>query len=201
MRMRFLFEKRGWAAFIRHVEVPQLLGRMARRAGLDVEQTQGFSPHPHIVMGPALPVGVLGLREVSEMFLSCPLGGEEFVAAMNAVAPAGFRLLEAVEVGEGPGLGKLITAARYLIAPRESSKLETMAESCSAVFGADMPSLEVKEGWLALTLLNPSSLGLGHLVRHMVAQGSLEGWPQVKAVRLDLGLWRDGTYQAFGCHV
>ena len=33
-RIRFIFEKRGFACFVRHVELPQLFGRIARRAGM-----------------------------------------------------------------------------------------------------------------------------------------------------------------------
>ena len=67
-RIRFIFEKRGFACFVRHVELPQLFGRIARRAGLRVGLTQGMSPHPHIVMGPALPVGVISLYETAEIW-------------------------------------------------------------------------------------------------------------------------------------
>ena len=35
-RIRFVFEKRGFSCFVRHVELPQLFGRIARRAGLQV---------------------------------------------------------------------------------------------------------------------------------------------------------------------
>ena len=31
-RLRVVFEKRGFACFVRHVELPQLFGRIARRA-------------------------------------------------------------------------------------------------------------------------------------------------------------------------
>ncbi|MDD4837021.1 MAG: TIGR03936 family radical SAM-associated protein, partial [Dethiosulfovibrio sp.] len=69
-RVRILFSKRGPFCFIRHVDLPQIFSRSARRADLEIEQTEGFSPHPKISLGPALPVGVVACAEPGEIWFS-----------------------------------------------------------------------------------------------------------------------------------
>lgn len=184
-RLRILFEKRGWASFIRHVELPQLLGRMARRAGLTVEMTQGFSPHPHIVMGPALPVGVLSLGELAELWIDGPEDG--FCQRMNDASPTGLRILTAQEV-EGPALNKVITAASYWISPRDEAKIPLFEEKARDVYGDSLVQ-SFRDDGLVLTLLNPSSAGLGQLVRPLVEDGVVADWGDLRAVRLGLGRW------------
>ena len=63
-RIRIIFEKKGWITFLNHLDLPVLFSRAARRAGLSQEFTQGFSPHPHISLGPALAAGVEGVQEL-----------------------------------------------------------------------------------------------------------------------------------------
>lgn len=187
MRVRLLFEKRGWAAFIRHVEVPQLFGRLARRAGLSLEFTQGFSPHPHIVMGPALPVGVLGLREAAEMFFLQDLSACEVVKRLNEVSPEGIKFLAGQVLEEGPGLGKAVNAATYLFAPRNKDLLPAVEVKAREVFETDLLWCGQNGPWLDFCLTNASSIGLGHLVRPLVADGLISHWGDVKALRTGLG--------------
>lgn len=194
MRLRLLFEKRGWAAFIRHVEVPQLFGRMARRAGLTLEFTQGFSPHPHIVMGPALPVGVLGLREATEIFFARQLTATEVVDRLNAVSPQGIRFLRGQVMGEGPGLGKAVNAATYLFAPRNRSLLSVVEAKAREVFQSNLLWCGQNGGWLDFCLTDASSIGLGHLVRPLIADGLIGHWGEVKALRTGLGTVKQGSF-------
>jgi radical SAM-linked protein len=69
-RLRVMFCKRGRAAMLSHLEVARALERAVRRAGLPYAVSHGFSPHMRISFGSALPVGVGGLQEYFDIFLT-----------------------------------------------------------------------------------------------------------------------------------
>lgn len=62
-RYRVVFEKRGRARFLAHVEMMNVVQRALRRSGLPLSYTEGFHPHPRISAGPSLAVGMEGMRE------------------------------------------------------------------------------------------------------------------------------------------
>jgi len=191
-RIRFIFEKRNFACFVRHVELPQLFGRIARRAGLRVGLTQGMSPHPHIVMGPALPVGVISLYETAEIWFETTVTPPEVVVRLNATSPAGFRFLKAAHIpADTMSLNKCFDAAKYWLCPRDLSRLDDTASALKDAFAADaVPSVERVPDGLELVMLDPSQNGPGALVKALTERGLIAGWPDVCVARLCLGRWR-----------
>jgi len=191
-RIRFIFEKRGFAPFVRHVELPQLFGRIARRAGLRVGLTQGMSPKPHIVMGPALPVGVVSLYETAEVWYETSVTPQQAMELMNAHSPSGFRFLKAVHIpADTMSLNKCFDAAVYWLCPRDAEKTAGVKEELERGLGAEvMPDCRLTDDGLELTMLDPSQNGPGALVKHLVEAGRIAGWPDVCIARLSLGRWR-----------
>lgn len=192
-RIRFVFSKRGFAAFVRHVELPQLFGRVARRAGLRVEMTRGMSPRPHIVMGPALPVGVVSLCEAVEIRFEAPVTPQEAVETLNAHIPSGFCLLKGTSVSaDAASLSKCCDAARYWVRTRDESRLgaalTTLSEGLERTV---LPVCRQGDDGLELTMLNPSQNGPGALVKLLTASGVIGGWPDICIARLCLGRWRE----------
>lgn len=187
-RLRLMFSKRRWACFVRHVELPQLLGRMARRAGFRVELTQGFSPHPHIVMGPALPVGVLSLGELAEIWLTHDLEPQVFCEQMNLVAPDGFCFLCASQV-EGSALNKVIQAAKYWLNFRGDVDWAKVHDRAVKRFDDQLYQWQSDDQGVTFVTGNPSSCGVGQLVKDLIEDQIIDGWPDVMAARLGLGLW------------
>lgn len=188
-RIRLLFAKRGFACFVRHVELPQLFGRVARRAVLRVEYTLGMSPKPRIVMGPALPVGVPSLCEAAEIWFETPVEPEEAVTRLNARVPPGFRFLRAARVPEdSTPLSKCCDAARYWLCPRGANRLdEARAALVSALPPSVLPLCERFPDGLELVMLDPSRNGPGALVKALAERGVISGWPDVCVARLCLG--------------
>ena len=111
-RIRIIFEKKGWITFLNHLDLPVLFSRAARRAGLSQEFTQGFSPHPHISLGPALAAGVEGVQEPADFWFN--EWDDSCAVRWNDKLPEGIQILKHAEV-EGPSLSKLATAAIYRI--------------------------------------------------------------------------------------
>ena len=188
-RIRFAFEKRKFSCFVRHVELPQLFGRVARRAGLHVELTQGMSPHPHIVMGAALPVGVVSLRELAEIWFADDLPVQEIMDRLNARVPEGLKFLAAQEV-EGPSLNKRFNAASYWLCTRDLARLDEVADALVTGLGPEI-ILDLKRcpDGLELVMSDPSQTGPGALVKELTAREIVSGWSDLCIARLSLGNW------------
>ena len=55
---RILFEKKGNAVWISHLDLMRLFQRAFKRAGLPLTHTQGFNPRPSVSIALPLSVGV-----------------------------------------------------------------------------------------------------------------------------------------------
>ena len=75
--------------YISHLDLLRLLGRAARRAGLPVALTQGFSPHQRIRVAKALKLGVASGHEEGEIILSEPFEAAEIKRRLQAQLPEG----------------------------------------------------------------------------------------------------------------
>jgi uncharacterized protein (DUF2344 family) len=68
-RIRLIYEKRGRACFVPHVAMSTIFARAAKRAGIELSNTDGFSPRAKISFGPELPAGVVALNEPADLWL------------------------------------------------------------------------------------------------------------------------------------
>jgi len=69
-RLRIAHAKQGPGRFLSHLEVQRYLTRLVRRSGLPYAVSQGFNPQMRLATGPALSVGVAGLREYCDLTLT-----------------------------------------------------------------------------------------------------------------------------------
>ncbi len=196
-RVRVLFSKEQDSCFVSHVDLPVLFGRAARRAGIVVEMTEGFSPHPRTSFGPPLPVGVVGLREPAEFWIDA--WHDDLLVKWNAVLPEGFHLLCA-EVVDGASLSKLCEAACYVLRAIDGSLDRCVAEAVLK-WGADEGCLLRVDDWqegesgLRVALRNPDRYSASGAMKRMAADGLDWGWEKLLWLREDVGLWDD----AAGC--
>jgi radical SAM family uncharacterized protein len=101
LRYRVIYSKKGKARYLSHIDLIHVLQRSFRRAGVEVRKTQGFHPKMDFSYGPALPLGMVGLREVLEFKASFRLDGVEFLARTNRSLPPGIRFLRLDRLGPG----------------------------------------------------------------------------------------------------
>jgi len=97
---RLLFEKKGNAVWISHLDLMRLFQRAFKRAGLPLTHTKGFNPRPSVSI--ALPLSV-GIESVCEL-LDFDLDGEqipcdEICSRLNAVLVDGIQVLSVYENG------------------------------------------------------------------------------------------------------
>lgn len=67
--VRIFFRKAGRLQYISHLDLQRTMGRVIARAGLPVWYTKGFNPHPKLVFGLPLPVGVESECEMLDLRL------------------------------------------------------------------------------------------------------------------------------------
>lgn len=99
---RLLFEKMGNAVWISHLDLMRVFQRAFRRAGIAIYHSQGYSPRAHVSMALPLPVGTESQCELLDFAFAegAQLPLESLPAQLNAVLPAGIRVLSAWEGGK-----------------------------------------------------------------------------------------------------
>lgn len=116
MRYRLRWAKRGKLRFLSHHDEALIFERAARRGGVPIAYSKGFTPHPKIAFGSGLPVGFGSEVELLDIGLGEPLAAEEVISRFNVGLPEGLEVLSAVPLEAGAiSLGALIMAGDYEI--------------------------------------------------------------------------------------
>lgn len=101
--VRIWFKKTDTARYISHLDLTRCLIRAFRRTDIPLWYTEGFNPHPHLVFGLSLPLGVEGLREP----LDIRLNNDDYppsrvIERLNAVTVPGIEFVEIAEPVKKP---------------------------------------------------------------------------------------------------
>lgn len=111
IRIRFI---RGEEVkFISHLDLMKAFERAIRRAGLPIAYSQGFNPHPQMVFGLPLPVGVTSGGEYADFELVRQMDPEEFMSVLNGSLPEGIRVTAAGVKNVKTNIMATISAADY----------------------------------------------------------------------------------------
>ena len=92
---RLLFEKRGDAVWISHLDLMRVFQRAFRRAGELLKHTGGFNQHAYVSLALPLSVGTESGCEILDFELE--EYGNDLKDRLNQVLPAGIRVLEVYE--------------------------------------------------------------------------------------------------------
>lgn len=97
---RALFEKKGNAVWISHLDLMRLFQRAFKRAGLPLTHTQGFNPRPSVSIALPLSVGVESSCELLDFELDgVQVPCEEICDRLNGALVEGVRVLSVYEDG------------------------------------------------------------------------------------------------------
>ncbi|MBI5188928.1 MAG: TIGR03960 family B12-binding radical SAM protein [Nitrospirae bacterium] len=116
VRIRAEFSKTGRLRYLSHLELVTVLLRAMHRAGFPLEYSKGFHPSPKISFGPALGVGVAGLREYFDMEIVPPFDIDLNRARLNNTLPEGIYIKEmAVIPAKEKSLSSFVIRYEYKI--------------------------------------------------------------------------------------
>ncbi len=96
MKVRMQYSKTGKARYLSHLELMTSMMRAMRRAGFPLRYSTGFHPSPKVSFGPALGVGISGLKEYLDLELTPPFDKEGGLEALNDTLPEGIRVAKLV---------------------------------------------------------------------------------------------------------
>lgn len=97
---RLLFEKKGNAVWISHLDLMLVFQRAFKRAGLALTHTQGFNPRPSVSIALPLSVGIESSCELLDFDLEGEsVSNEEIVQRLNRALVSGIRVLNVYNDG------------------------------------------------------------------------------------------------------
>lgn len=96
IKYRIVFEKRGRAKYISHLDLMRTFQRVFQRAGVPVRHTEGFNPHARVSIAVPLSVGMESICELLDFEAPEPLS-EGVISELNAVMPEGIAVRELKE--------------------------------------------------------------------------------------------------------
>lgn len=97
---RLLFEKRGNAIWISHLDLMRVFQRAFKRAGLPLKHTQGFNPRPSVSIALPLSVGIESCCELLDFDLDGEkFSNEEICDRLNRALVSGVHVLKVYEEG------------------------------------------------------------------------------------------------------
>ena len=137
-RLRLVFAKKDAMRYTSHLDLHRTWERTMRRAELPLAYTLGFSPHPRINLGSALPLGFTSQQEVVDIWFEVPLPLEQVSQKLTPALPPGLEVLEMQEVDMRlPALQTQLLASEYVLTFTQA--LPDLAERCAHLLAA--PSL------------------------------------------------------------
>lgn len=121
-RLRLAFSVGDEVKYISHLDLLRAWERILRRAGLPLAYSQGFNPHPRIVIAMPLPVGCTGANEMVDVYLDEVLDPAAVVSALAPALPVGIGVSSAIRVSTGEeALPNQISGAWYRLSLADAS--------------------------------------------------------------------------------
>lgn len=138
---RLLFEKRGSAIWISHLDLMRLFQRAFKRAGLQLTHTQGYNPRPSVSIALPLSVGVESRCELLDFELTADVPAyTEIAQRLNEALVEGVRVLE---VYDSPRKPKQISYLDCCVVMEYDSKVpEGAQEALAALFARPELTME-----------------------------------------------------------
>jgi len=97
---RLLFEKKGNAVWISHLDLMRVFQRAFKRAALPLKHTQGFNPRPSVSMALPLSVGIESGCELMDFDLDCEnVNWDSLPDLLNSVLIEGVHVLKVYHDG------------------------------------------------------------------------------------------------------
>lgn len=179
-RLRLRYGRGDAARFISHLDSMRAWERIFRRAGVPLDYTRGFTPHPRLAVASPLPVGFTSSGELMDVWLRKWMPPDAAYMVVSGQLPQGFTLDTVDEVPLTLGsLQSKVCAARYTCEAQHPGGLDgarraavAFLESQSCVYeyarGEETRSVDLRPFVLSLEVRagRPGTCRLDLHVRH-----------------------------------
>ncbi len=91
--VRTVFEKKGRAKYISHLDLNRFMMRVFRRSGLPIWYTEGYNPHPYLNFALALSLGFESEYEIMDFSLTEGVSFGKIKKSLNDILPEGIKIL------------------------------------------------------------------------------------------------------------
>lgn len=132
LKYRICYQKTGNLKYISHLDMQRMFQRALRRAGIEIEYSKGFNPHPKLTYSPPLPLFAESLEEYIDLSSNNDINTDKLKKSL----PEGIAINSIEEISESSvPLSSLISFAEYNISicaekPFElSNKLKNIYEN------------------------------------------------------------------------
>jgi radical SAM-linked protein len=115
-RLRVRFKRGAEVKFISHLDIIRLWLRAFRRAGVEIEYSEGFSPHPRISLAAPLAIGITSEAELMDIYTTGTISPHIFTDMVSKQMPQGMEILNTFQVSPTlPALQAQIIFAEYMV--------------------------------------------------------------------------------------
>ena len=94
-KTRLIFSKSGKAKYISHLDLMATMRRSLLRAGINLEYSEGFNPHPYMSVALPLPVGCSSICELIDIGIAGETTLRNCLDLINDKLPEGLEITEA----------------------------------------------------------------------------------------------------------
>lgn len=131
INIRAKFTRGEELKYISHLDMMKLFERALRRSRIPIYYSQGFNPHPQIVFGLPLSVGVTSSAEYVDFELSEDMDPVQFVETLNKQLPEGLKLSDAKIRATKSNIMASISKASYeiLVAIAQNPEMDEVNEN------------------------------------------------------------------------
>ncbi|MCL2366771.1 MAG: TIGR03936 family radical SAM-associated protein [Oscillospiraceae bacterium] len=96
-KLRLRYSKTDNAKYISHLDLAAAMRRAFIRAGLELEYSKGFNPHPYISVAMPLSVGMQSVCELMDVGLKAQVEMADLPGQITKYLPSGLEISEAYE--------------------------------------------------------------------------------------------------------
>ena len=128
-RIRITFSKYGKARWIGNLDLHRTWARILRRAGVPIAYSQGFNPQPRMQLASALPLGIVSICEILDIWVIEPISTDRLKNDLVFSLPSGIEIIEIVETDlKEKSLQSRLRAAEYVIELEDYTDIEVLQE-------------------------------------------------------------------------
>ena len=140
MKYLIKFSKDGMMKYISHLDIIRLFNRAFKRAGIELEHSQGFNPHPKLVFAQPLSLGYTSDCELAQIDTVEAFKEDMLAHMINDQMPNGISILSCKkQEKETKSIAAGITEAAYTIKLPEKSKANALICIKQSTQNSDCP--------------------------------------------------------------